>query len=177
MTALSSARSVALGIITGAHGVHGRVKVKSYAETPENIAAYGPLSDKEGNRTFALRITGRIKELLLCEIEGVTKREQADALRGVELCVPRERLPDAQDGHYIEDLIGLPVALEDGSAFGRVKAFHNYGAGDIVEIMPEGGGETELVLFTEENFPVITGQSLIFRPPEILQAKATPEKQ
>lgn len=167
MTDSSQNRPLALGIITGAHGVHGRVKVKSYAEIPENIAAYGPLSDKNGAQAFSLRVTGRIKELLLCEIEGVTQREQAEALRGTELCIPRERLPETDDGHYIEDLIGLSVLLEDGSAYGKVKALHNYGAGDIVEIVPAGGGETELVLFTEENFPKVAEGALTFHPPEI----------
>ena len=175
MTLSSPQQQITLGIVTGAHGVHGRVKVKSYAEIPENIAAYGPLSDKDGKREFSLRITGRLKELLLCEIEGVTKREQAESLRGVELCIPRERMPEAEDGHYIEDLIGQPVTLEDGTPYGTVKAFHNYGAGDILEIAPAGGGETELVLFTEENFPRIEADGLTFRPPEILQAKATLE--
>lgn len=172
-TEASSVRLIALGVITGAHGVHGRVKVKSYTENPQNIASYGALSDKWGEREFSLRITGRLKELLLAEIEGVTKREQADALRGVELCVPRDHLPMPEnDGEFlIEDLIGLSVQLDDGTAYGRVKAFHNYGAGDILEIAPVSGGETELVMFTDENFSEITETTITFHPPEILQAK------
>ncbi len=173
MTNQQNLKLFTLGIITGAHGVHGRVKVKSYTEIPEEIASYCPLTDKHGAREFSLKVTGRLKELLLCEIEGITRREQAEALRGVELCIARDRLPEPEAGHYIEDLIGLKVHLEDGAEYGTVKAFHNYGAGDILEITPIGGGETELVLFTKENFPAISSDGLTFCPPEILQAKAT----
>jgi len=167
---------IPLGVITGAHGVRGIVKIKTYTEIPEKIADYSPLTDKEGTREFSLRITGRLKELFLCEITGITGREQAEALRGVELCVPRNRLPAAKEGTFlIEDLIGLPVRLKDGTEYGLVKAFHNYGAGDILEIAPIGGGESELVLFLEENFPVITADALTFNPPEIL--RVTPPAQ
>lgn len=176
MTATSHSKIIALGVIAGAHGVHGRVKVKSYTEIAEQIVQYSPLTDKRGEREFRLRITGRIKELLLCEIEGITQREQAEALRGVELCVPRERVPTAADERLIADIIGLAVLLEDGTQYGTVKAFHNYGAGDILEIALSRGGETELVLYNTENFPTISEGSITFRPPEILKA-APPAKE
>ncbi len=164
---------ITLGIITGAHGVHGRVKIRSYTEIPENIAAYGPLSERTGERSFTLRITGRLKDALLAEIEGVTRREHADALRGTELCVARNALPERQEGEFlIEELIGAPVKLEDGSRYGSVKAFHNYGAGDIIEITPENGKDTELVIFCTENFPSVSAEGLTFHPPEILRVAA-----
>lgn len=178
----NTTRLVTLGVITGAHGVRGVVKVRSYTQVPEDIARYGALQDMHGARHFHLRITGRLKDLLLCAAEGVTDRTAAEALRGMELCVPRDRLPamDADAGRYlIDDLIGLPVALEDGSHYGTVRALHNYGAGDILEIAPAAGGETELALFCEENFPLITQDAVTFRPPEVLavrpQATTTPE--
>ncbi len=175
MTATKDNNIIALGAIIGAHGVHGRVKVRSYTEIPEQLATYSPLTDKRGERRFMLRVTGHIKELLLCEIEGISQREQAEALRGVELYVARERVPTAENERLIADMIGLSVALEDGMPYGTVKAFHNYGAGDILEIAPIAGGETELVLYNTENFPAMNDSSIIFRPPEILRAvpKAT----
>ena len=47
---------ILLGRITGAHGIRGEVVVHSFAATPEDIAAYGPLSDKAGTRTFKLKV-------------------------------------------------------------------------------------------------------------------------
>lgn len=169
---MTASKLIPLGVITGVHGVHGRVKIKSYTATPEAIADYGTLTDATGGREFPLRITGHLKELLIAEITGVTQREQGEALRGTELCVPRDRLPEPEeeDAYFIEDLTGLEVRLADGSLFGTVKAVHNYGAGDILELQPAGGGETELVLFTEANFPEMTDTTLTFHPPEILRA-------
>lgn len=162
---------VSLGVIVGVHGVRGRVKIRSYTAVPDAITRYGALTDKDGAREFSLRIAGRLKELLIAEIAGVTRREQAECLRGVELCVPREQLQEPEeDGAYlIEDVVGREVRLADGTLHATVKSVHNYGAGDLLELQPVGGGETELVTFTGENFPEVTERALTFRPPEILR--------
>ena len=49
---------VCLGVMVGAHGVRGLVKVKSFTEAPEDVAAYGPVSDKSGKRRWTLQVTG-----------------------------------------------------------------------------------------------------------------------
>jgi len=50
---------ICLGIITGAHGIKGWVRVKSFTGDPEAIADYGPLSDERGTRSFALGLPSR----------------------------------------------------------------------------------------------------------------------
>ena len=47
---------ILLGIITGAHGIRGDVAVRSFAGVPEDVAAYGPLTDKAGTHTFRLKV-------------------------------------------------------------------------------------------------------------------------
>ena len=105
-----------LGVIVGAHGLRGQVKVKSFTEDPADLAAYGPLSDVTGSRTFTLSLVGRAKGTLLASIVGVTERNAAEALRGTELFVAREALPDTEDEevYYHADLIGLTAEDESG---------------------------------------------------------------
>ena len=64
--------------------------------------------------------------------------------------MPRERLPaiEEADTFYHADLIGLAAVTADGGALGTVKAIHNFGAGDIIEIAPAAGGETLMLPFT-----------------------------
>ena len=149
------AKTVCLGRIVGAHGVRGIVRVQSYTESPDDLTAYGALSDATGARCFALSITGRVKGLLLARIEGVDDRNTAGALRGTELHIARAALPPTEgEEYYHVDLVGLSVESADGDALGRVSAIHDHGAGPIVEIQPPDGPST-LVPFTREHVPTV----------------------
>ena len=124
---------VCVGVVAGAHGVRGLVRVKSFTDDPADIAAYGPLSDKPGRRRFTLEIVGSAKGVLLARIGGVGDRDAAEALRGLEFYVDREALPQTdEDEFYHADLIGLPVFLENGEPYGTVRALHEFGAGDMI---------------------------------------------
>ena len=165
---------VCLGAIAGAHGVRGLVRVKSFTEAPEDIAAYGPLSDEAGGRRFTLTVTGRAKGVLLARIEGVTGRDQAAALKGTRLYAPRSALPDlAEETYYHADLIGLAAEDTEGRPLGRVAMVQNYGAGDLLEI--EGGPQDRplLVPFTRAAVPVVdlVGGRLVVDPPDELEAR------
>ncbi|MBY0356025.1 MAG: ribosome maturation factor RimM [Rickettsiales bacterium] len=173
---MSSTR-ILLGVITGAHGIQGAVKIKSFTEESQAIAAYGPLQDKSGKRAFSITILGEAKGQIIARLEGVRDRNQAESLRGVELYVQRNVLPELDDNAFlIEDLIGMAAYAEDGSLCGQISAFHNYGAGDILEITFDDG-KSEMFSFTDANFPQIDvgARRVTFCPPEILTTGKTTE--
>lgn len=154
---------VLMGAIIGAHGIKGEVKVKSFASEPRAIAAYGALEDARG-RAFDLALVGKAtpgkggagQDILIARIEGVADRNAAEALKGVELFVARDRLPAiaAAEEFYTADLIGLAVTDRKGAALGRVVAVENYGAGDVIGV--EGGPQGAFdVAFTRALVPVV----------------------
>ena len=165
-----SGSRLCLGVIVAAHGLKGQVKVKSFTEDPADLAAYGPLSDAEGARTFELSVVGKAKGTLLVAIAGVTDRTQAEALRGTELFVARQALPDPgeEETYYHADLIGLAAEDEAGQPLGEVVALHNHGAGDLIEIASDGQGAPLLVPFTRAAVPVIDLKAgkMVVAPPE-----------
>jgi len=136
---------VLVGAITGAHGVKGEVKVKSFTAEPASIAAYGPLFDESGGRRFDFSLSGKTaetgKDVLVGRIQGIADRNAAEALKGQRLYVARAQLPQADDPDefYLADLIGLAVQDEAGASLGRVADVANYGAGDV--LMVEGGAK------------------------------------
>lgn len=162
-------RRVLLGHIAGAHGIRGAVLVRSYTAEPEAIAGYGPLESEAGDAHFELAVEGTTTKGLICRIDGVTDRTRAEALKGVALYLPRERLPPPEDGaYYYVDLVGLSVATESGAALGTVVAVQNYGAGDILEVRPAGGKQTVLYPMIEAVVRRVDldGGIIVLAPPE-----------
>lgn len=148
---------ILLGRITGAHGIRGEVVVHSFAAEPKDIAAYGPLSDKVGQRTFKITVV-RVtpKGAVIARIGGVADRNAAEALKGTELYVARDKLPQPDDGEfYYADLIGLAAVTPEGAPIGEIVSVQNYGAGDLLEIRPSGTADTELVPFTDAFVPSV----------------------
>ena len=95
-------------------------------------------------------------------------RNGAEALKGVELSVARDLLPEPEpDEFYFADLIGMTAERRDGTHFGEVIAVHNYGAGDVLEVRL-AEGETVLLPFTQETVPEIdtARRRLVIEPPE-----------
>ena len=164
---------VCVGAIAGGFGVQGEVRLKSFCADPAAIADYAPLLTEDG-RSFGARITRALTGAFAARLTGVATREQAEAMKGTRLYVPRERLPNpGEDEYYHADLIGLPVLDTGGARIGKVKAVLDHGAGDILEVARPG--KTDLLLpFTRAVVPTvdIAGGRIIADPPEGLDTPA-----
>ena len=156
---MSASDRLLLGVIVGAKGIKGEVKVKSFTQNPEDIAAYGPLKDASGAITYQLKVVGLSKGLPVVRIKGISDRNGAEALKGTELYVGRDKLPETteDDEYYHADLIGLQAVFRDGTTFGTILRLHDFGAGDMLEIVPDGKSEKGAVLvpFTAEMVPEV----------------------
>lgn len=164
---------IALAVFTQPHGVSGRMKVKSFTEPLHDFAAHKRLTDAKGN-PIKLRITGSIAGGAIVEIEGITRREQAELLRGQKIGIPRAAMPKLEkpNMYYTDDLIGMRVVHVNGDDFGVVHSVVNYGAGDILEIATVAGARS-LFAFTHATFPKVdmATRLIMMDPPEILEAK------
>jgi 16S rRNA processing protein RimM len=175
MTRHEEVERVCVGVVAGAHGLRGLLRVRPFTDTPEGIAAYGPVETEDGARTLTLSVANRLgKGMVLVRAEGVGDRAAAEALKGARLYVARAMLPAADaDEFYHSDLIGLAAVTRDGATLGRVRAVHDYGAGDSLEIaLPDGGVAT--VLFTRAAVPRvdIVGGRVIVEPDQLLRAES-----
>lgn len=146
---------VCIGRIAGGHGIKGWVRITSYTEDPKNIGAYGPVSDETGERMFELEVMSMAKAHVLARIPGIGDRNAADALRGVHLFVPRDRLPmPDEDEFYHDDLVGCSAVTTGGEALGKVLSVQEFGSGPMLEIGRKRG-LTLLVPFTSEVVPMV----------------------
>jgi len=159
---------VLLGVVAAPHGVRGLVRIRSFTEDPMSVAAYGPLSDESGKKEYRVEALSAARGAILARIEGVADRTAAEALRGLRLYVERDRLPKTGEREWYEaDLIGLKVIGADGRDWGKVVAFHDFGAGSVMEV---SGGL--MLPFTNEAVPEIDveGGRIMVEPPAGLLA-------
>lgn len=159
---------VLLGVVAAPHGVRGLVRIRSYTGDPMAIGAYGKLSDESGRKEYRVEALSAARGTVLARIEGVADRTAAEALRGLRLYVERERLPVTGEREWYEaDLIGLAAVGRDGRDWGKVIAFHDFGAGSVMEV---SGGV--MLPFTDEAVPEIDveGGKVVVDPPAGLLA-------
>jgi len=170
-------RDILLGVVTAAHGLKGEVRVKTFTENPDGLTAYGPLRGADGS-SFTIADARPVKAgEAIVRFEGVSTREQAEALKGVELHVARDVLPATdEEEFYHADLVGLRAEDEAGRAVGLVRAVHNFGAGDVIEITRDDGGNV-LLPFTRETVPLVDVQAarIVVATPEDLEEQGNVE--
>ncbi|WP_372096305.1 ribosome maturation factor RimM [Tistrella mobilis] len=168
------AELVCIAEFAAPQGVRGLVRLRPFTEDPEAVADYGPLYDRTGTRAFRIRITGPHKVGLVVKVDGVDDRDAAAALTGTRLHVPRSALPAIEDDEetwYQADLIGLEVVDQAGAVVGRVRAVHDFGAGDILEIDRPGDRASMMLPFTRAYVPEVSVRAgrMVIDPPEGLE--------
>ncbi len=130
---------VLIGRVAGAFGVKGEVRITAFGDDPKALLTYRDMKRKDGSRAFKLLSGRAAKGELIAKTEPLMVKEAIDALRGHDLYVDRDRLPPPDEGEfYFTDLIGLRAETPEGDVLGIVKAVQNFGAGDILEVEPDG---------------------------------------
>lgn len=132
-------RLVALGRISGLHGVQGWVKVHSDTRPRENILGYSPWYLHRGDRWEAHRVLGGRPQgkTLVAQIEGCTDRDQARELMGATIAVRRSQLGKGGEDYYWTDLEGLQVVTTEGVVLGVVDHLMETGSNDVLVVRGE----------------------------------------
>lgn len=170
----SPPKLVCVAAVATAHGVRGALKLKCFTEDPASVAAYGPLLDEQGRELFSVRVLAPAKGGVIVAAEGIGDRDAAEALKGLRLYVPRERLPEPEDdAFYYEDLIGLAVQDTGGTDLGKVIAVHDFGAGEVLECA-RPDGTSDMIAFTRALVPEVDLEAgrITVRPEALAEAAA-----
>ena len=132
----SSERMITVGRLHGAFGVRGEAKLESFTDPARAIAKYQPwtLRDARGAERACEGVKVREgAKGLIATLPGIEDRDAADALRGIDVLVPRSALPPPAPGEYYwVDLEGLRVVNVEGVDFGTVSHLFSTGANDVL---------------------------------------------
>lgn len=127
-----------MGRIFGSWGVRGGVRVDPYSEDPGTLANCKTwLVGREGEWKEYKVLEARLHTTqVVAQLEGLTDRDAALKLKGCEVAVPRDTLPEPEEGsYYWSDLIGLAVVNGAGEALGEVKEMFSNGAQDVIDVV------------------------------------------
>ena len=167
----TDSRLILVGQVGGGFGVRGEVRVTAFTADPLALTAYGPLLRADGSVGLTLTSARPDKNGVVGRAKEIATKEEADALRGLKLHVPRDRFPEPEeDEFYLTDLIGLQARDGEDAVIGVVKAVQNFGADDMLEIAPAAGGPTGYLPFTRDAVPEVRtadGWLRALRPNEV----------
>lgn len=162
---------IQVGQIAGGFGVRGEVRVTAWTADPMALLAYSDLLRADGSVGLTLTSARPDKNGVVGRAKEIATKEQADAMRGLKLFIPRDRLPEPdEDEFYLTDLVGVEGREPDGTVLGTVKSVQNFGASDMLEIAPAAGGPTWYLPFTRDAVPELhlaDGWVLVVRPNEV----------
>ena len=147
---------IVLGKITSVHGVRGEVKIYSFTDPIDNLLDYRHWTLKRDGEVKQVElVSGRLQgKVLVAKLKGLDDREVARTYAGFDICVPREQLPDLEDGEfYWHQLEGLKVIDLQGQLLGRIDHLLETGANDVMVVKPCAGSlddRERLLPYTEQ---------------------------
>lgn len=130
---MKDSKKILVGKIVAPQGIRGEVRVQTFTEHPSDFKDLAVFGDKIALDAFHFVRTIPNANVVIARIDGINDRNSVENLRGTELFIRRDDLPEPKTGEYYQaDLIGMTV-VRDGTQIGRVVGFQNFGAGDIME--------------------------------------------
>jgi 16S rRNA processing protein RimM len=138
---------IAVGRVTGLHGVRGKIKVAALSGDPSGLLAAKSLQvdggrEPGGAREYEVVSAHRAGGCAVFTLKGIESAEAADSLAGAAVSMRRDELPPLpEDEFYWDDLVGCAVVDERGSPLGEVVAVEPGPAHDWLVVRRAGGEE------------------------------------
>ena len=126
---------VEIGLFIGPHGIKGEVKVKSFTEIPENLFVYEEFFLGNQTKPIKLKLVRKVKQNLICIVEDIKTRNEAEKFKNLTLYVKRDNLPLLNDDEFYQrDLLNFDVYNLERHNLGFVTSFNDFGGGLLVEV-------------------------------------------
>lgn len=128
--------------IINTHGCHGDVKLESWCNTPQILAAIKNVYLKKGDEYVKLKVrkASVFKQFVISSLEGIDDMDKAMEMKGVTLYAKRADFKLKKGEYFIADIMGLDVINADTEQkLGTLKEVINRGSSDIYVVDTELG--------------------------------------
>ena len=130
-------KPVVIGRLGAVYGIKGWLKVHSFTDDAESIFEYTPWLIKQNGEWREIQVSGwkRHNNGLVCKLDAIDQREDAQALAGVDIAVQPHSFPDLSEGEYYwSDLMGCQVVNLNGYQMGEVTELMETGSNDVLVV-------------------------------------------
>ena len=150
MSAASLPPLLAVGRLARAHGIRGRVLVAPFNEHSEGLERVTALwlarQGAADARRYEVAFAERVNLGYIFQLRGVDDRNTSETLRGLEVRIARDELPELDEGElYAADLIGLSVfdanAPEPRTPLGEVISLEQAGPNELLVLKLSSGAQ------------------------------------
>jgi 16S rRNA processing protein RimM len=149
-TGIPEPRFLAVGQVTGAHGVHGEIKVNILTQEPDR---FGRLSHvwlgPDDNDPVPWTLEGyRLHHgRALLKLEGCDNRNMAESLRAHLVLVPLAEAIPLEEGEYYEhQIVGLAVWTASGELLGQIEEILYTGANEVYIVRGDRPDRKEILV-------------------------------
>jgi 16S rRNA processing protein RimM len=147
---------VRIAVITGAHGLSGRLKIQVTSDITERF---------EKNKSVFIKIEGEFQKFRilnyipredrtgLLELKGIAEINRALLLKGFDIYIDKAETEKTrnsvleEESYYYYDIIGCEVYYK-GGLFGSVREIMETGAAEVL-VIENGAGKDYMVPFVE----------------------------
>lgn len=141
MSSRDAGSFMTLGQIAKAQGIRGWLLVRSFTDPPEALLEYEQwlvVSPAGVARPVRLEEGAPYRDRLRVRLDGVSDRDEAQALSGWWVQVARSSMPAlGEREHYRDDLLGFEVRNVEGAMLGRISHFVDLPAGAVMVVRGE----------------------------------------
>ena len=127
-----------IGQIVNTFGIKGMIKVKAFTDDIQRFSELKEVLIDE--KEYKIQEVKYHKNMVLLQLEGITKIEEAEKLKNEYLKIKRENaIPLEEDTYFVVDLIGLNVYSDENEYLGELIDIFNTGSNDIYVVKDEMG--------------------------------------
>ena len=125
-----------IGQIVNTFGIKGMIKVKAFTDDIQRFSELKEVLIDE--KEYKIQEVKYHKNMVLLQLEGITKIEEAEKLKNEYLKIKRENaIPLEEDTYFVVDLIGLNVYSDENEYLGELIDIFNTGSNDIYVVRRE----------------------------------------
>ena len=127
---------VTIGKIVSPHGVKGLFKVLIYSENEDSFFSHKSYFKVKNKKIDIIKKFNK-GNFIVCESATIQSREQVTEIINEDIVISATDLKknyNNKNEFFHRDLIGCKVINFNSEEIGNVKAIHNFGAGDLLEL-------------------------------------------
>ena len=127
---------VTIGKIVSPHGVKGLFKVLIYSENEDSFFSHKSYFKVKNKKIDIIKKFNK-GNFIVCESATIQNREQVNEIINEDIVISATDLKknyNNKNEFFHRDLIGCKVINFNSEEIGNVKAIHNFGAGDLLEL-------------------------------------------